>query len=71
MFRSLWFTALVICCAGTTSAVEIAYEGFDYPAGVLMGDNGGAGFAGPWVADANVTVQLPGLSSPKKTRPSR
>src|SRR5262245_48412949 len=42
------------------SAIPIAYEGFQYPAGSLPPNNGGLGFIGPWAGDPGVAVQ-PGL----------
>src|SRR5437899_9655372 len=46
------------------SAAPIAYEPFQYSAGSLPPNNGGFGFAGPWVGDAGVMVQ-PGVGLSK------
>lgn len=57
-------TLLVSFCAGTASAGSLAYDGFDYLPGPLSGNNGGTGFAAPWIADPGVAVQPPGLAQP-------
>ncbi|MCA9259198.1 MAG: hypothetical protein KDA61_08360 [Planctomycetales bacterium] len=43
-------SALALAAANATPATAalLAYEGFDYPAGSLVGLNGGSGFAGAW-----------------------
>src|SRR5713101_2960637 len=63
--KYLWSTLLVIASGvSTASAARLVYEGFDYLPSPLNGLIGGTGFAaGPWGADANVTVQPPGLST--------
>lgn len=55
---------LLLFCAGTAAANPIAYDGFIYIVGPLNGNNGGIGFAIPWLADPGVIVQPPGLSHP-------
>jgi len=55
---------LALFWAGTVSGASLVYEGFDYLPSPLTGQNGGSGFAGPWLADPGVIVQPPGLSTP-------
>lgn len=43
-----------------TNAALVAYDGFDYPAGTIVGDNGGTGWSGAW---ANGTGGVASLSA--------
>jgi hypothetical protein len=45
---------------------KLAYDGFAYAPGALAGDGPtpGSGFTAPWLGDAGVVVNAPGLSSP-------
>jgi hypothetical protein len=51
--------AWIAVCFSTSAALAdvIAYEGFDYPPGILNGKDGGTGFSSPWMSE-----QDPGLS---------
>ncbi len=59
-----------ITAPGTLTIVPItavmAYEGFDYAAGVIAGQNGGTGFSGVWsnleTSSTGVTVKADGLA---------
>lgn len=53
----------VLAAATSSHAAVLAYDGFDYVPGPLSGNNGGTGFATPWLADPGVAVSPPGLSS--------
>ena len=65
MFKAVWrAVVLALFCVGTASASNLVYDGFDYLPGALSGNNGGVGFAAPWLADPGVIVQPPGLSHP-------
>jgi hypothetical protein len=60
-----WVLAGVVCCAlgSRAGATLIAYEGFDYAAGSsLAGQNGGTGWAGPYLSGVSNTVAAPGLT---------
>lgn len=49
VIRSLQgIVSAVVLMAGMASANLIVYEGFDYDAGGLAGENGGQGFSGAW-----------------------
>jgi hypothetical protein len=65
MFKAVRRAAvLALFCGGTAAASSLVYDGFNYLPGALSGNNGGVGFAAPWLADPGVTVQPPGLSHP-------
>src|SRR5262249_31577415 len=62
--RTLCFAwCLVSLLTGVARAGKIAYDGVQYPAGVLHGRGPAMGFALPWTADPGVAVVPAGLSS--------
>jgi hypothetical protein len=56
--------ATLAAVAPGAGAGSLAYDGFDYLPGSLPLNNGGSGFAAPWIGDPGVTVGPPGLSQP-------
>jgi hypothetical protein len=55
----------LVCLVSSHSfANPIAYDGFAYAPGPLVGDGPAFGFSAPWAADPGVMVNAPGLSSP-------
>jgi hypothetical protein len=63
MFKRLFGLLLGLSCTASLFGASPVYEGFDYVPSPLAGQNGGSGFAAPWLADPNVLVQPPGLSA--------
>lgn len=61
---SLAVCVVAAACAGHALGSVIATEPFDYPAGGLVGQNGGSGFSGAWTGNAGVGVFNPGLTYP-------
>jgi hypothetical protein len=55
------FVCTVMLVCGQSHATLIAYEGFDYDAGSLDGQNGGSGWDGAW-GSGDWTVSATGLS---------
>jgi hypothetical protein len=61
-----WLRLGVVCAMATALTLTVsvaraqnAYEHFDYPVGAIGGQNGGAGWAGPWTGSGNNVVLQP------------
>jgi hypothetical protein len=63
--RPIALVGMLLGLAGVTSpasAALLAYEGFDYAPGTLVGQNGGIGFSNAWgTTTGSAAVQAPGL----------
>jgi hypothetical protein len=56
---------LILVAAQSAPAALLVYEPFNYTTGQLLnGQNGGAGFNGPWTAPSNFTISPNSLSTP-------
>jgi hypothetical protein len=51
--------AAVLLAVPAARAQLVAYDGFAYPTGGLNGQNGGTGFAGPWVVSGGTVLVQP------------
>jgi hypothetical protein len=60
--------SVAVCTASRAQLTTVAYDGFNYSAGSLAGQNGGTGWATPWINDytsgASFQLSLSGLSYP-------
>ncbi|HEY1685298.1 MAG TPA: hypothetical protein VGG19_11085 [Tepidisphaeraceae bacterium] len=63
-FYLMLIVGFICFSSSQLGAQQIAYDGFAYPAGPLIGDGPGFGFAAPWTTDGGINVVAPGLSSP-------
>lgn len=63
--------ALILCYPGKAQFTTVAYDGFNYSAGSLNGQNGGTGWASAWVNDyssgATLLVNATGMFYPGLT----
>ena len=58
MIRAAIVIALLLMSGTAARAALVAYEPFNYPAGSIVGLNGGSGFSGPWIDGTAVSGSL-------------